>query len=263
LDAERPGARWPHVESGYFEYDHIQDVPQTLAEITTALGVYVTLNPVNPALLARAKNRIKRARQNETTRDGDILSRRWLLIDVDPARPAGISATDTEKEAAFDKTLEIEAGLKSMQWPEPLIVDSGNGFYLMYRVDLSTDDNGLIRRCIQALQPVATDAVHVDVSVHNPARICRLPGTWNRKGENVPDRPHRISEIIQVPDSITIVPDQLLQSLAGSAKALECNRSGHTSSGNTTAEAFNVAGDIGPILKKHGWQHIGDTIRKD
>ncbi|NLF16380.1 MAG: hypothetical protein GX595_03870, partial [Lentisphaerae bacterium] len=58
LDAERPGFRRPHIESGYFDYEHIGDVPQTLAEITTAMGVYVTMNPVNPSLLARSANRL-------------------------------------------------------------------------------------------------------------------------------------------------------------------------------------------------------------
>ncbi|MBT5608563.1 MAG: hypothetical protein HOJ57_21685, partial [Lentisphaerae bacterium] len=133
LDAERAGFRRPHVESGYFDYEHIDDVPQTLAEITTAMGVYVTMNPVNPALLARSANRLKTARRNETTSDTDIVCRRWLLIDIDPARPAGISATDAEKGLAFEKAMEVSEGLASMGWPEPVVVDSGNGYYLLYR----------------------------------------------------------------------------------------------------------------------------------
>ena len=116
LDAERPGYRRPHVESGYFDYEHIADVPQTVAEITTAMGVYVTMNPVNPALLARSANRLKIARRNESTGDSDIVCRRWLLIDIDPARPAGISATDAEKEPAFAKAMEVSEGLTSMGW---------------------------------------------------------------------------------------------------------------------------------------------------
>jgi len=59
---------------------------------------------------------------------------------------------------------------------------AGNGAQLLYRVDLPADDGGLVQRCLQALQPCSTNDVHVDLSVHNPARICRLPGTWNRKG---------------------------------------------------------------------------------
>src|SRR5260370_40769482 len=58
-------------------------------------GIYITLNPCNPALLARAANRM-RERAEITTGDLDILRREWLLIDCDPKRPAGISSTDKE-----------------------------------------------------------------------------------------------------------------------------------------------------------------------
>jgi hypothetical protein len=53
-----------------------------------AFAVYVTANPVDPALLSRAANRIKRPLR-ETTSDRDVLRRRWLLVDfVLCARPA-------------------------------------------------------------------------------------------------------------------------------------------------------------------------------
>ena len=58
-------------------------------------AVYITANPTNPALLARAENRIKRPLR-EATADRDIDRRRWLLVDVDPVRPAGVSSTDEE-----------------------------------------------------------------------------------------------------------------------------------------------------------------------
>ena len=92
LDASIPGMRYPHTESGYFDYDHIASVSKELEKIT-ARGVYFTPNPVNPALLARAANRIKVAGKDESTSDADILCRRWLLIDCDPVRPAKISSS--------------------------------------------------------------------------------------------------------------------------------------------------------------------------
>jgi hypothetical protein len=264
LDAERPGFRRPHIESGYFDYAHIDDVPQTLAEITTAMGVYITMNPVNPALLARSANRLKTARRNETTSDTDIVCRRWLLIDIDPARPAGISATDAEKELAFDKALEVSEGLASMGWPAPVIVDSGNGYYLLYRVDLSADDGGLVHRCIQALQPVADERVHIDLSVANPSRICRLPGTWNRKGDDMQDRPHRPSEIMDAPDAPQVVSVALLEALAATLAPRPETR--HTAPcapvsgpGGRPGDDFNQRGEIEPILDAHGWQRIGES----
>jgi P4 family phage/plasmid primase-like protien len=40
----------------------------------------------------------------------------------------------------------------------------------------------------------------VDKAVHNPSRIARIPGTWNRKGPDTPERPHRLATLISVPD---------------------------------------------------------------
>ncbi len=217
-----PNSNWAHTESGYFEYEHLDSVPNCLANFKTYGGVYITLNPVNLDLLARAQNRLKKARSGETTSDGDILHRRWLLIDVDAVRPSGISATDAEKELAFDKMAEIQEGLASMNWPRSLTVDSGNGYYLMYRIDLPASDEGLIQRCLQALKPVSTDKVRVDLSVFNAARICRLPGTWNRKGDSLPHRPHRIAEIVEAPEQMSVVSTEMLHNLAGDTHNDNC-----------------------------------------
>ncbi len=84
--------------SGYF--NDVEAMAQAAAQWSgRAPGVYVTLNPCSAALLARAANRlIDRAQQ--TTSDVDIVQRRWLPIDFDPVRPAGISSTTGEHDAA-------------------------------------------------------------------------------------------------------------------------------------------------------------------
>src|SRR4051794_791388 len=48
-------------------------------------NVYVTLNPVDPSLVALANNRIIE-KANSTTSDSDILVRQWLFLDIDPQR---------------------------------------------------------------------------------------------------------------------------------------------------------------------------------
>ena len=65
-------------------------------------AIYVTLNPFNPDLLARSANRLTQYAKHTTT-GKDIPRRRWLPIDVDPVRPAGISATDAQHEAALER----------------------------------------------------------------------------------------------------------------------------------------------------------------
>jgi hypothetical protein len=41
--------------------------------------------------------------------------------------------------------------------------------------------------------------VKIDQTVYNPARICKVPGTWARKGDDIPERPHRQSRLVEVP----------------------------------------------------------------
>ena len=84
LDAVSADYRREHIESGYFDYEHISAVPEALKRLLSFRGVYVTVNPVNPDLLARAVNRLRPAGRNPTTADTDIVRRRWLLIDCDP-----------------------------------------------------------------------------------------------------------------------------------------------------------------------------------
>ena len=41
-----------------------------------------------------------------------------------------------------------------------------------------------------------TPAVHIDKGVHNPARVVRIAGTWNRKSEHTDDRPNRPADSV-------------------------------------------------------------------
>jgi hypothetical protein len=60
-------------------------------------------------LLARARDRARPVGEHDPlTSDRDVLARRWLLIDADPRRPAGISASDTEHEAALARAALAE-----------------------------------------------------------------------------------------------------------------------------------------------------------
>ena len=212
LGASTPGYRREHIESGYFDYEHINDVPKALENIT-ARGIYFTPNPVNPVLLARTANRIKPAGKDETTSDKDILSRRWLLIDCDAIRPAKISASEEEHDAALYKAIEIKDGLKSMSWPDPVFLDSGNGAQLMYNVNLPRDDSDLVQNCLNALSSVNDDKVRIDQAVFNPSRIWRLPGTMNRKGDEIDDRVYRMAKIVETPENLIPVPEEKLKEL--------------------------------------------------
>jgi hypothetical protein len=196
LDAVTREWRRPHTVSGYFDdWERLAAVAMSIQ----ARGIYVTLNPVNPALLARANNRVRDMQAGESsTSDNDICARRWLPIDCDPARPTGISATAAEHDLALARAREIRDYLGTRGWPEPLLADSGNGAHLLYRVDLPVDDGGLVAGALAALAFRFTDAlVIVDEKNFNPARIWKLYGTVAAKGDATPERPHRLSRLVE------------------------------------------------------------------
>ena len=215
LGATSSGNRQEHTVSGYFDFEHIKDAAEAVCKLYGFRGVYATANPVKPDLLARAVNRIRPIGRNEpTTSDGDIARRKWLLIDCDADRPAGISSTDAEHEAALTKIREIRDGLSTLGWPQPLMTDSGNGAQLMYAIDLPADDSGLVQKCLESLSAASDENVHVDKTVCNPARIWRLPGTMNCKGDHAEGfRPHRMARILEVPEEIITVTGEQLRTL--------------------------------------------------
>ena len=216
LDAQTTSYSRPHTVSGYFDYEHIDAAVKLLArDIRFARGIYYTPNPVNGALLARACNRLRDMGPRDTgTADKDIPRRRWLLIDCDAVRPSGISSSDAEHAAAEAKALEIRDGLASMGFPDPVRIDSGNGAQLMYRIDLGGGDE-ICKGILQQLQACNSDAVEVDETVFNAARIWRLPGSVNCKGDPIPERPHREARILEKPETPEIVPEEVLKRAAG------------------------------------------------
>ena len=82
------------------------------------------------------------------------------------------------------------------------MADSGNGAHLLYRLDLPNDQfaTDLIQRVLGGIAArCAPDDVDIDLTVYNPARICKLYGTMARKGDSTADRPHRRSCILGIP----------------------------------------------------------------
>ena len=210
LDAVTADWMRPHMESGYFDYEHIPDAADAIGKLRSYRGAYATVNPVNPDLLARACNRIRSITKEPTTADSDIAERRWLLVDCDPKRATGISSSDSEHDAALSMACKIRNGLAASGWPTPILQDSGNGMQMMYRINLPAVDNELVKRCIAGIATAGDNAVDIDTTVHNPARIWRIPGTMNCKGDSVPSRPHRMAKILSVPDEIKLVsPEQM------------------------------------------------------
>ncbi len=222
----------PWTARGYYDSDHLEEAATAIDALDATreyAGIYVTLNPPNRALLARCANRIatRLPKKASSTGDDDIVRRRWFIVDVDPARPSGISSTDGEHEAALEATERISRFLTEYyDFPAPIRADSGNGAHLLYRIDLPNDQESLnlIDRCLAALAAMfdrdrTEDAIgwDVDPQVSNASRISKLYGTVCRKGDDTPERPHRRSKLLSVPDEIEVVSAETLRGLAARA----------------------------------------------
>lgn len=191
----------PYTVSGYYRIpEHVPKLIAGVVSLARASGIYATLNPVHESLLSRYHARLEHHPES-TTSDKEIVHRTRLLIDVDPTRYAGISASDTEKEAAWDVVQRVREYLKAgKKWTDPIVCDSGNGYHLIYAVDLPKDDNGKVANILKKLaSQFDTPFATIDTSTSNASRIVKLPGTWARKGDDTPERPHRMARLLEVP----------------------------------------------------------------
>jgi hypothetical protein len=203
--------------SGYFDdFDKLADAAAEWSD--QAPGVYITLNPVLPDLLARRANRAEGWAENTTT-DSQIVRRRWLPLDFDAVRPSGISSTDAQHEAALERARECRDWLVGLGFsPNSLVLaDSGNGAHLLVRLDLPNDEESatLVNRCLRAADLyLSDDTVTVDCAVGNAARVWKVYGTLAAKGDSTADRPHRLAALLEFPKRQKVAPHELLERLA-------------------------------------------------
>jgi P4 family phage/plasmid primase-like protien len=198
------------VAVGYF--DSWEDALRAVeSEPTQYKAAYFTLNPiklptgisVNPASLHSSAN---------AAGASDIERRVWLLIDCDPPRQSKTNSTAEEKDAAREHASRIREWLRSHGWPEPALADSGNGWHLLYRIELPNDETSkvLIERFLTRLKQLF---LMVDAGNFDAPRLCKLYGSWARKGEHSEERPWRRSNLLEE-GSGTVVTEQQIQALS-------------------------------------------------
>ncbi len=176
---------------------------------------YQTMNCIDPGCYSRAQREVLLPNPKETTSDRDIIGYNWILIDADPVRPSGVSATDSEKECARQTARAVYLHLKKLGFSEPIAADSGNGYHLLYRVRAEITSKDTISQFLKVLDLwFSSEAVQIDTAVYNPARITKLYGTIARKGANSPERPHRESKILHAPEPLQATPMALVRAVA-------------------------------------------------
>jgi hypothetical protein len=184
--------------SGYYD-DFKKMAADAAAWDCKAPGIYFTLNPVQPALLSRSSNRLTEYAKY-TTSDADIVCRRWLPVDFDPLRPAGISSTEQEHDAAVSRARRCAQWLASQGWRSYVLADSGNGAHLLYPLPC-IENNAVGLRLVEGVLHVlaakfSDEVVAVDVKTANAARIWKVYGTLAKKGDATDERPHRRASVL-------------------------------------------------------------------
>ena len=201
--------------SGYF-----RDAETLLKKLDTVningANIYITLNRIDDACMSRMQ-REKFLQSKVSTSDNDVTAYEWLFIDLDPNRKTGISSSDLEFKAAEKLAGQVCEYMRGIGFEEPVKALSGNGCHLLYKIFLKNDSESklLIQQCLQTLADMFnTDAVSIDATNYNPARVCKLHGTLAQKGANTPERPHRFSRIFSKSTDIKVTSKKYLEKLA-------------------------------------------------
>jgi putative DNA primase/helicase len=177
-----------------------------LPPLAAAQGVYWHINPLPVGLTGKAKAE-------------DVTGRVWVPVDVDPEKPSEYQndcATEDEKDACCDLAGDIHEELTALGMPAPVVVDSGNGRYLLFRCDLPNDrrSGDVVRDFLRALAARFDGPKgHVGKECSNADRVLRLPGSWNKKGIPSVDRPYRQCRILSVPDAPEIASEELIRNV--------------------------------------------------
>ncbi len=204
-----PSAHWHECHGS-----KLDEAVEAAYDVSEGWGVYFTLNPCRPGLA-------------KMPRVPDVLSRHWFLIDVDRSKAVkkanpDSNATEAEKLAATKVIFKISDWLWELDWPNPIMTDSGNGNHLYYRIDLPNDplSRALLKSVLANLKRrFDTPEAEIGAECIDARRITKLPGTWARKGPHSDERPHRLARLVSVPDEIEAVTLEQLQAAGGETRA--------------------------------------------
>ncbi|OFV66810.1 MAG: hypothetical protein SBU_000103 [Candidatus Syntrophoarchaeum butanivorans] len=168
----------------YFVKDE-DDFVDRCRQLNGDYNVYVGINP----------------RKQRRGRAEDIAAVNASIIDVDARRPDSKQpATDEELEKAEEVADQIIEWFESQGFHRPIKCMSGNGFQLwsgIPPIELDDENREAVQAKLQAFQKLIkekfeNDRAEID-NIGDLPRIIKVIGTRSIKGEDTPERPHRLS----------------------------------------------------------------------
>lgn len=166
---------------------------------------YLTCNPVGLPINGTLGIATK------TAADCDVVRLKRLFLDFDPPRPANTEATPEAKSQTFLQVIRCKDALEKLGFARPLVAYSGNGFHLVYGIDLENtiENRALIKGLIWKLRLAFPS---LDKSTHNPARLIKIYGTPAFKAA------WHWSQLVDAPSHLSVVPRELLVKVGGERK---------------------------------------------
>jgi hypothetical protein len=122
----------PISRLGYF--DNLEAALSAVERVGDFKGAYVGVNPV--VLDSGGLNPEQLRQQSNRAREEHMLCRVRLFLDFDPPRDTNTNSTVEEKAGAYAQAIDAREYLRGFGWPDPMVCDSGNGWHLLYRVQL-------------------------------------------------------------------------------------------------------------------------------
>lgn len=244
--------------SGYYKNveNLIRDI-EYLAQQHQDIQFYYTLNKIDERIYSRQQSECFVKNPKNTTTDAEIVGRRFILIDLDPVRPAGINSSDVELEYAHEKARDVYRFLRENGFNPSIVCMSSNGWHLNLPVKMAVNDETtkLVKRFLQALSMLFSDEhVEVDEKVFNPSRISKIYGTLGRKGANSAERPWRMSYIADYPQEVKPNDIEYIRKIADMYPEDEVkpNADNHYN--------VNEKFDLPTFLQKHGLGYRTESV---
>lgn len=131
-------------------------------------------------------------------------------MDIDSVRPKDTSATQAEKDATTQHVLAPLYAFLKANLAEPMVVDSGNGYNVLVRLEPVAEPTKEFQRACETFMDFlaakfdVSDIALLDTSVKDLPRVLALPGTMKRKGESTDERPHREVSLVGAGEPVSL-----------------------------------------------------------
>jgi hypothetical protein len=218
-----------------------------ILETEQAEAIFFGVNPMREG--------VKDAPRNE-----DIERRCSLFLDVDhPDHHKNTPATEEGKRIAYATFDQINVFLRARGWPAPIKIDSGNGPHGYWQIDLPNDQvsAALVAGWLAVLK--LKFGPLVDTANSDARRLGRVPGTWNRRGEETRDRPYRQCRFVEFPEHGKLVTTVMIQAVINEIDAEQNTRKSEQGDFSQTAKGDGMRpGD--DYNRRANWRDILEPI---